>query len=136
MKNLYSNLQIRYDGDDCRHINFSYHVAFASIFFLLALTSLIQLAMCIHAGIKMTKSRNEPICRVKIIMQNYWIIIYIFRIPAYEKTSINITSLSHHNPEIFIFCRFSCRSIAWNVFCCTSKYKVLIYFYRKQSSVI
>ena len=42
--------QIWYDGDDCRQLNFSYHVAFASIFFLLALTSLIQLAMCIHAG--------------------------------------------------------------------------------------
>ena len=61
IENLYFNLQIRYDGDDCRHINFSYHVAFASIFFLLALTSLIQLAMCIHAGIKMTKLRIERI---------------------------------------------------------------------------
>ena len=129
MKNLYFYLQIRYDGDDCRHINFSYHVAFASIFFLLALTSLIQLAMCIHAGIKMAKSGIEPISgSINNIIRNYYIIIFIFRIPAHEKTSINITSLSHHNPEILILCRFSCRSIAWNVFCCTSKCKVLIHF--------
>ena len=53
IENIAFNFQIRYDGDDCRHINFSYHVAFASIFFLLALTSLIQLAMCIHAGAKL-----------------------------------------------------------------------------------
>ena len=42
--------QIQFDGQECNRINFAYHVAFASIFFLLALTSLIQLVMCIHAG--------------------------------------------------------------------------------------
>ena len=47
---------------------------------------------------------------------------YIFRILANEKTSLNITCLSHHDPEIFVFCCISCCSIAWNVFCCTSKY--------------
>ena len=41
--------QIQYEGRECKRINFSYHVAFSSIFFLLALTSLIQLVMCIHA---------------------------------------------------------------------------------------
>ena len=41
--------QIQFEGAECKRINFSYHVAFASIFFLLALTSLIQLVMCIHA---------------------------------------------------------------------------------------
>ena len=77
MKSLYFNLQIRYDGDDCRHINFSYHVAFASIFFLLALTSLIQLAMCIHAGIKMKKC--------KLYQFNHWKLhSFIFIIISYS----------------------------------------------------
>ena len=42
--------QIQFDGESCEVINFAYHVAFASIFFVIALTSLIQLVMCIHAG--------------------------------------------------------------------------------------
>lgn len=42
--------QIRFEGTECKRINFSYHVAFASIHFLLALIVLIQLVMCIHAG--------------------------------------------------------------------------------------
>lgn len=79
---------IKYDGDDCRHINFSYHVAFASIFFLLALTSLIQLAMCIHA----------EYLRMK-------------------KTPINISCLSHHHTEISIFCCLSSCFITRNIFC-------------------
>ena len=40
---------IQYEGLDCDNVNFSYHVAFTSIFSLMALTSLIQLGMCIHA---------------------------------------------------------------------------------------
>jgi len=40
---------IQYEGTQCNTANFSYHVAFTSIFSLMALTSLIQLAMCIHA---------------------------------------------------------------------------------------
>jgi len=47
---FFSYCQIRFEGSECKRLNFSYHVAFASIFFLLALTSLIQLTMCIHAG--------------------------------------------------------------------------------------
>lgn len=47
---LCSYCQIRFEGSECKRLNFSYHVAFASVFFLLALTSLIQLTMCIHAG--------------------------------------------------------------------------------------
>ena len=42
--------QIKFEGSECKKINFSYHVAFASIHFLLALVVLIQLVMCIHAG--------------------------------------------------------------------------------------
>ena len=44
------SLQIQFEGSECKTINYSYHVAFASIFFLLSLTSLVQLVMCIHAG--------------------------------------------------------------------------------------
>ena len=40
---------IQYEGSECDTLNFSYHVAFTSIFSLMALTSLIQLGMCIHA---------------------------------------------------------------------------------------
>ena len=58
--------QIQYDGTECKHINFSYHVAFSSIFFLLALTSLIQLVMCIHAEyLRMKKNASIlKACRV------------------------------------------------------------------------
>ena len=44
--------QIQYEGRECKRINFSYHVAFSSIFFLLALTRLrnteLRLRFTIH----------------------------------------------------------------------------------------
>ena len=40
---------IQYQGTECDDANFSFHVAFSSIFSLMALTSLIQLGMCIHS---------------------------------------------------------------------------------------
>ncbi len=54
--------QIQFEGTECKTLNFSYHVAFASIFFLLALTSLIQLVMCIHAEYLRMK-KNPSILR-------------------------------------------------------------------------
>lgn len=58
--------QIQFEGEECSTINFSYHVAFSSIFFLLALTSLIQLVMCVHA--EYLRMRKHPsvlrACRV------------------------------------------------------------------------
>lgn len=62
---------IRYDGDDCRQLNFSYHVAFASIFFLLALTSLIQLAMCIHAEYLRMKKHPSILRACRITTQKF-----------------------------------------------------------------
>ncbi|XP_023338919.1 uncharacterized protein LOC111709482 isoform X2 [Eurytemora carolleeae] len=47
---------IQYEGLQCDIANFSYHVAFTSIFSLMALTSLIQLGMCIHAEYLRQKS--------------------------------------------------------------------------------
>ena len=58
--------QIQFEGIECQTINFSYHVAFSSIFFLLALTSLIQLVMCIHAEYLRMKKNPSVIkaCRI------------------------------------------------------------------------
>ena len=47
---------IQYQGTDCHDANFSFHVAFSSIFSLMALTSLIQLGMCIHSEYLRQKS--------------------------------------------------------------------------------
>ena len=57
--------QIQYEGRECKRINFSYHVAFSSIFFLLALTSLIQLVMCIHAEYLRMK-KNASIIKARL----------------------------------------------------------------------
>jgi hypothetical protein len=58
--------QIKYEGSECHTINFSYHIAFSSIFFVLALTSLIQLVMCIHAEYLRMKKNPSIVraCRV------------------------------------------------------------------------
>ena len=59
-------MQIQFEGSECSTINLSYHVAFSSIFFALALTSLIQLVMCVHA--EYLRMRKHPsvlrACRV------------------------------------------------------------------------
>merc|ERR1719347_683950 len=47
---------IQYEGSHCDDANFSFHVAFSSIFSLMALTSLIQLGMCIHSEYLRQKS--------------------------------------------------------------------------------
>ena len=47
---------IQYQGSDCDDANFSFHVAFSSVFSLMALTSLIQLGMCIHSEYLRQKS--------------------------------------------------------------------------------
>merc|ERR1719412_1867145 len=62
---------IRYDGDDCRQLNFYYHVAFASIFYLLALTSLIQLAMCIHAEYLRMKKNPSVLRACRVTTQKF-----------------------------------------------------------------
>ncbi|XP_059476184.1 uncharacterized protein LOC132197120 [Neocloeon triangulifer] len=48
--------EIQYEGEVCRTPNFSYHAAFASIFFFLALVCLIQLVMCIAAEFQKMKT--------------------------------------------------------------------------------
>merc|ERR1719228_1391928 len=56
---------IQYQGSDCDDANFSFHVAFSSIFSLMALTSLIQLGMCIHSEYLRQKSPScWKACRV------------------------------------------------------------------------
>ena len=42
-------MQVQFEGAECADPNVSYHVAFASVFLLVAATSLIQLFICIHA---------------------------------------------------------------------------------------
>ena len=41
--------QVQFEGVRCSEPNVSYHVGFASVFLLVAATSLIQLFICIHA---------------------------------------------------------------------------------------
>jgi len=56
---------IQYEGSMCDDSNFAYHVAFSSIFSLMALTSLIQLGMCIHSEYLRQKSPScWKACRV------------------------------------------------------------------------
>merc|ERR1719402_820713 len=56
---------IQYEGSLCDDSNFAYHVAFSSIFSLMALTSLIQLGMCIHSEYLRQKSPScWKACRV------------------------------------------------------------------------
>jgi len=56
---------IQYEGSDCDDANFSFHVAFSSVFSLMALTSLIQLGMCIHSEYLRQKSPSLwKACRV------------------------------------------------------------------------
>ena len=63
--------QIQYEGAECKRINFSYHVAFASIFFLLALTSLIQLVMCIHAEYLRMKKNPSMVKACRVTTQKF-----------------------------------------------------------------
>lgn len=57
--------QIQYDGDECRAPNVPYYVAFASIFFLLALVSMVQLIMCVVAEYHKMKSPSVlRACRI------------------------------------------------------------------------
>ena len=63
--------QIQYEGRECKRINFSYHVAFSSIFFLLALTSLIQLVMCIHAEYLRMKKNASLLKACRITTQKF-----------------------------------------------------------------
>merc|ERR1719412_1806354 len=63
--------QIQFEGAECKRINFSYHVAFASIFFLLALTSLIQLVMCIHAEYLRMKKNPSMLKACRVTTQKF-----------------------------------------------------------------
>ncbi|XP_040572038.1 uncharacterized protein [Lepeophtheirus salmonis] len=69
--------QIRFEGSECKTINFYYHVVFASIFFLLALTSVIQLVMCIHAEFLRMK-KNPSILRACRITTQKCIYFLVF----------------------------------------------------------
>ena len=63
--------QIQFEGEECKRINFSYHVAFSSIFFLLALTSLIQLVMCIHAEFLRMKKNPSVLRACRVTTQKF-----------------------------------------------------------------
>ena len=63
--------QIQFEGTECKTLNFSYHVAFASIFFLLALTSLIQLVMCIHAEYLRMKKNPSILRACRVTTQKF-----------------------------------------------------------------
>ncbi len=69
-------LQIQFDGSECSSINLSYHLSLSAIFSLLALTSLIQLIMCIHAEyLRMKKNPSVfRACRVTTQKLLYFLI--------------------------------------------------------------
>lgn len=49
-------LKIQYDGDECHTPNMPYYISFATIFFLLAFVSMVQLIMCVVAEYYRMKS--------------------------------------------------------------------------------
>lgn len=63
--NFVSFYQIQYDGEECHTPNVPYYVAFATIFFLLALVCMIQLIMCVVAEYHKMKTPSVlRACRV------------------------------------------------------------------------
>ena len=86
--------QIQFEGSACEITNFSYHVSFSSIFFVLALTSLIQLVMCIHAGKCGYKAINwfAYLIHCQILLS--------FRISSNEEESQHRSGVSDHNAKV------------------------------------
>ncbi|XP_076249387.1 uncharacterized protein LOC143188816 isoform X1 [Calliopsis andreniformis] len=67
--------EIQFDGLDCHVPNFSYYIAFASIFFILAFVCLIQLIMCIIAEWQKMKAPSFlRACRVTTQKVLYFIV--------------------------------------------------------------
>ncbi|XP_063238059.1 uncharacterized protein LOC134539731 isoform X2 [Bacillus rossius redtenbacheri] len=57
--------EIQFDGDECHSPNISYYVAFATVFFLLALVCLVQLVMCVVSEYQRMKAPSFlRACRV------------------------------------------------------------------------
>ena len=85
---------IQFEGDECQRIHFSYHVAFSSIFFLLALTSLIQLVMCIHAEYLRMKKNPSIIKACRVTTQKFlYFLVFLAAVlrGAYFAAPVSIT---------------------------------------------
>ena len=69
------HFQIQFDGPECHVPNLSYYIAFATIFFLLALVCLIQLVMCIVAEWQRMKAPSLlRACRVTTQKLLYFVV--------------------------------------------------------------
>lgn len=67
--------QIQFDGPECHIPNLSYYIAFASIFFILAFVSLVQLVMCIVAEWQKMKAPSFlRACRVTTQKVLYFVV--------------------------------------------------------------
>jgi hypothetical protein len=74
-KYILLGLQIQFDGPECHVPNLSYYVAFATVFFLLALICLIQLVMCIVAEWQRMKAPSLlQACRVTTQKLLYFVV--------------------------------------------------------------
>ena len=88
---------IQFEGDECQRIHFSYHVAFSSIFFLLALTSLIQLVMCIHAEYLRMKKNPSIIKACRVTTQKFlYFLVFLAAVlrGAYFAAPVSTTIIS------------------------------------------
>lgn len=102
--------QIRFEGEVCRTPNFSYHAAFASVFFLLALVCLIQLVMCIAAEFQKMKTPSLwRACRVTTQKLLYLLVFLATTIRGAYFTSpvvcLKTSYLTVHLTHSLLFCR-------------------------------
>ncbi|XP_014209891.1 uncharacterized protein LOC106640381 isoform X2 [Copidosoma floridanum] len=80
--------EIEFDGSRCHAPNFSYYVAFASMFFILAFICLVQLIMCIIAEWKRMKTPSFlSACRVTTQKVLYFVVFLASLIRAAYFTS-------------------------------------------------
>ena len=68
--------QVQFEGVRCSEPNVGYHVGFASVFLLVALTSLIQLLICIHA--EYSRMKTPSILKACRITNQKFLYILVF----------------------------------------------------------
>ncbi|XP_031780478.1 uncharacterized protein LOC100118313 isoform X2 [Nasonia vitripennis] len=82
--------EIRFDGPECHIPNFSYYIAFATIFFVLAFVCLVQLVMCIVAEWQRMKAPSFlRACRVTTQKVLYFVVFLASLIRGAYFTSPN-----------------------------------------------
>jgi hypothetical protein len=113
-KYILLDLQIQFDGPECHIPNLSYYVAFATVFFLLALICLIQLVMCIVAEWQRMKAPSLiRACRVTTQKLLYFVVFLAAVIRgAYFTSPVRKNKVCLESLEITISsCLYACDMI-------------------------